>query len=219
MRWRLRRAGLDDAAALGRVNVLAWQRVYRGLMPAALLDGLSRVDQTPNWRETLGWPEPHADFLAVLPGDEPGAAGGPGVSDRAGAITDSDPDGWIGAYATVGPVREADDAHPTRRTGELMSLYAAPRWLRTGAGRLTHDAGLTHLTEAGFEHVVVWVMADNAEGRAFYEAVGWSCDEVVRPLELPGFSLPEIRYSRPLPVDPETGSTPATTAAATVEAG
>ncbi|WP_075740134.1 MULTISPECIES: GNAT family N-acetyltransferase [Actinoalloteichus] len=211
MRWTLRRAVPADAAVLGRMNVTAWQRVYRGLMPDALLDGLSRVDQTPNWQQTLAWPAPHADFLAVCPA-EPDPAG----SDPADSRASAEPAEEIGAYATVGPLSEQADAHPTRRTGELISLYAAPAWLRTGAGRLTHDAGLAHLAEAGFEHVVVWVMEGNAEGRAFYEAMGWDCDEVVRPLELPGFSLPEIRYSRPLLVQ---SVPPRASSAAIVEAG
>ncbi|MBB5919637.1 GNAT superfamily N-acetyltransferase [Actinoalloteichus hoggarensis] len=241
MRWTLRRAVPDDAAVLGRMNVAAWQRVYRDLMPAALLDGLSRVDQTPNWRRTLALPEPHADFLAVRaagPDDAEAASGGgspaahaadhrgagqravgdqvvggqgargqgardavagPAVDLGAGGSTE-----LIGAYSTVGPPAEPADAHPIRRTGELIALYASPAWLRTGAGRLVHDAGLAYLAEAGYEHVVVWVMEGNSEGRAFYEAVGWDCDEVVRPLELPGFSLPEIRYSRPLPPPVDT---------------
>jgi hypothetical protein len=36
----VRRATLDDAPAIARVHVAAWQRAYRGQMPDAVLDGL-----------------------------------------------------------------------------------------------------------------------------------------------------------------------------------
>jgi ribosomal protein S18 acetylase RimI-like enzyme len=46
-------AEVDDAEAIGRVHVAAWQAAYRGLMPDDLLDGLDPVARAETWRQRL----------------------------------------------------------------------------------------------------------------------------------------------------------------------
>jgi GNAT superfamily N-acetyltransferase len=45
---------LDDAEAIGRVHVTAWQAAYRGHMPDDLLDGMDPVARAAQWRERIG---------------------------------------------------------------------------------------------------------------------------------------------------------------------
>ena len=40
---RIRRATRDDASAIGRVHVETWQSAYAGLLPDAMLAGMSDV--------------------------------------------------------------------------------------------------------------------------------------------------------------------------------
>ncbi len=170
--WTTRRATPADAETLARINVAAWRSAYQGIVPRALLDGLRPADRVGRFRARPG--DPRATWVAVTE------------------------DGTIGAYATVVPVREESDRLPGVPTGELASLYAAPRFRGAGAGFSAHQAGLAHLVRQGFGHAVVWVFRANAPARRFYERCGWQCDGVVKDPQLGGVPTPEIRYSRPL---------------------
>lgn len=50
---RVRRARPSDAAAIAGVHVRAWRAAYRGLLPDAVLDGLSVETRAGAWRRLL----------------------------------------------------------------------------------------------------------------------------------------------------------------------
>lgn len=50
---RVRFATVDDADAIGRVHVSAWQAAYRGHMPDDLLDAMDPVARAAQWRERI----------------------------------------------------------------------------------------------------------------------------------------------------------------------
>ncbi len=52
----VRMATVDDAAAIAAIHVAAWRETYRGLVPDAVLDGLSVEARTVEWRRRLGLP-------------------------------------------------------------------------------------------------------------------------------------------------------------------
>ena len=52
MTVRVRAATADDAAGVARVHVDSWRATYKGLMPDAVLDGLS-VDNRADWLAAL----------------------------------------------------------------------------------------------------------------------------------------------------------------------
>ncbi len=49
----IRRATRDDADAITCIHVHSWQHAYRGLVPDALLDGLSVEQRRTIWRQLL----------------------------------------------------------------------------------------------------------------------------------------------------------------------
>ncbi len=49
----IRPATVDDASAIGHVHVESWRNTYRGLMPDAVLDGLSVEQRVNFWREVI----------------------------------------------------------------------------------------------------------------------------------------------------------------------
>ena len=53
---RIRRAHKTDAAAIGRVHVETWQATYAGLLPDAMLAGMSDVRQSAYWSRVLADP-------------------------------------------------------------------------------------------------------------------------------------------------------------------
>jgi ribosomal protein S18 acetylase RimI-like enzyme len=175
MGWLVRRATAADVCGLARVNVEAWRHAYRGIVPDAVLDGLDVARREQGWARWVAMPAPDAVFVATNDTDD------------------------VVAYCAVCAVREAEDAHPTLPTGELVAIYAHPSVLGTGAGHAVHEAGVAALAAAGFRHAVLWVFEDNPRARAFYERHGWTSDGVQQEFEVGDARPLEVRYSRSLP--------------------
>lgn len=139
----IRAATADDALSIARVHVEAWRTAYAGLIPDAVLVGLSEGRQAMQWARTLG-------------------------SDRAAEtvwVADG-ADGVVG-FVSCGRARAA----PLPNAGEIYSLYVAPDHQNAGAGRDLLTASHRALAEAGMVAVVVWVLTRNP-ARFFYEAMG-----------------------------------------------
>jgi GNAT superfamily N-acetyltransferase len=172
--WTVRKGTLSDAPEVARVNVEGWRTAYRGILTDEYLDAIRSHDRLERVEERLTAREPSSVFVAV-----------------SGT-------GTIGAYGGVTAVRDAGDEHPVLPTGEFAALYADAASRGTGAGHAVHEAGLDHLAEQGFKHVILWVFEKNAPSRRFYEARDWACDEVTKDGVLGGTRFTEIRYSRSL---------------------
>lgn len=54
-------------------------------------------------------------------------------------------------------------------SGEISALYVDPDHIRTGFGSVIFAALLAALRDAGHERAALWVVADNVQGRNFYE--------------------------------------------------
>ncbi|MDX1659157.1 MAG: GNAT family N-acetyltransferase [Nitriliruptorales bacterium] len=164
----------DDAAALGRIHVRAWQTGYRnGLMPDDYLDGLSVDERAQMWRDAVeAPPRPRRAHLT--------------------AADDNDtPVGFI----LVGPAEGDDGADE----GEVYALNVDPDVWGQGAGRALLDAGTDALADAGFTDLVLWVHRDAERSRAFYEHNGWQPDGAERTQDVLGVEVPEVRYRRTVP--------------------
>jgi len=168
----VRAAVPEDAAGVAEVNVASWHAAYRGIMPDAVLDGLDVADFTVGWGQRI----------VAVPG----------------SLLVCEADGRIVGFAGSGATR--DDDCDSQRTAEVYTIYVAPEWWRTGAGRALWNATLDRLRAAGFAEVVVWVLTENAGARAFYERMGLRLDEgAAKHFEAaPGLRLQEARYRTPL---------------------
>jgi len=76
----IRSATVEDAIGIAEAHVASWQTAYRGLLPQALLDGLSVERRTTQWQEDRF----EQATLWVLEGI---ARSRPSTSDRAGGPT------------------------------------------------------------------------------------------------------------------------------------
>jgi ribosomal protein S18 acetylase RimI-like enzyme len=160
----VRPADTADAAAVARVQAATWRTAYAGLMPAAVLDGMSEEAGTPRWSGRLageGWV-----YVAEDGGEVVGFVSG-------GAARDDDlPPGY----------------------GEIVALYVLPAFQGRGHGRALVAAAFGRIAASGGTACALWVLATNAAGRAFYEAHGWTCDGVERAFDLGGPTVGEVRY-------------------------
>lgn len=176
--WTIRPAVVADAPGIARVHVLSWQAAYAGLLPAAVLDGLSVERRAAGWGRSLRDPSPRRHVLVATEG---------GGSDGQDAVT-------VG----IAEVGAAADADSDATTGELRVLYLLPDRWRRGLGRRLQDAALDALRGEGFTRATLWVLRTNSRAQAFYRATGWSPDDAARQEEFRGAVLDEVRFRRDL---------------------
>ncbi len=147
---RIRRADRKDAAAIGRVHVETWQATYAGLLPDAMLVGMSDVRQSAYWSRALADPR-EARGVFVADDEEMGVVG----------------------FGSCGAVRDPPEGLSGReiRVGEIYTLYVEPDFQNRGLGRRLLDAMFRQLRADGCDTAVLWMLAENPT-RFFYEGLG-----------------------------------------------
>jgi GNAT superfamily N-acetyltransferase len=151
--------------------VRSWQVAYRGIVPDAILDGLSIPQRIEFWTNRLR----HAGFESAQDG-------------RVWVVEDR---GAVAGFAATAPCRD-DDVPPG--TGELQAIYLAPEaWSRT-LGSALFGVAVNDLRDRGFTPLVLWVIEANVRGRRFYERQGWQPDGARQPIDFDGVPVDEIRY-------------------------
>jgi L-amino acid N-acyltransferase YncA len=157
----------DDADAIASVHVRSWQAAYRGIVPDAMLEGLSIERRASWWR---------GELTEMMP---PTARW---VVERSGRVV---------GFASIGTAR-GDTAGPG--IGELFTLYREPEAWSQGLGRALNDQAIVGLRASGFRSAIMWVLADNVCGRRFYERTGWQPDGATMGWEASGTTVDEVRY-------------------------
>ena len=166
-----RPATSDDALAVARVHVRAWQDGYRGLVANEYLDALRPEDRAD--RYTLGSSDPSQPYTIV-------------------AIVDD----IVCGFATTGPCRDEDAG---ANTGQLLALHVDPRAWGLGVGRRLIEEARARLHSLGFTDAVLWVLVGNERAQRFYRSDGWRAENIERTIELWGTSIDDVRYRRALP--------------------
>jgi ribosomal protein S18 acetylase RimI-like enzyme len=186
-----------DVAAIARVRRESWFAAYAGIIDRGIID---RVTATGGRAVD---PPPYRRTVVALAGDDPAVIGFASFGPERTVVFASPPPAPVGGYAaTAGAAGglAGDDLTPAGRAGEvgeLYALYVTPAWWSTGAGRALMDAVLAALAEAGYRAAVLWVLADNARARRFYERAGFAADGASHIIADLGGVL-ELRYARDL---------------------
>lgn len=168
----VRAARPDDAEAIADAHVRGWLATYRGVVPDAILDGLSTDRRTAYWRDTIA--------AETATGAAPARTW---VVEAAGAVQ---------GFASTGPIRDQPAGLPD--AGEVFAIYLAPEARGRGLGRVLFGYAVDDLVARGFDPIVVWVFEANAGARRFYEAASFRPDGTRQPVDFGEVSLPEIRY-------------------------
>jgi GNAT superfamily N-acetyltransferase len=104
------------------------------------------------------------------------------VADREGEVI-----GFVGCGRSMDEDAEED-------TGEVYAIYLRPEVVGTGVGRSLFFRANDHLRASGFRRATLWVLAENARTRRFYEIAGWRADGTEKTEDWDGFPLREARY-------------------------
>lgn len=79
-------------------------------------------------------------------------------------------------------------------SGEIISIYLLPEYMRKGYGRELLNFAINELTKQGFKEVFLWVLEENYGARKFYENFGFECTCDYLYDNIGGKDLREIRY-------------------------
>jgi ribosomal protein S18 acetylase RimI-like enzyme len=134
-----------DADAIATAHVAAWREAYQGLLPDAVLAGLSVASRSEQWRQTLTRaPATHSVFIAEAQSAD------------------------IVGFISGGPRR----AQGLAGDAEVYALYVRAAAQRQGLGRQLMRALGVALRERGFHSLGLWVLRENAAARGFYARLG-----------------------------------------------
>ena len=168
--YTIRDACPADAEALAALHVAVWQQAYRGILPDAYLDGLTPAQRLPLWQSILA-EEASGHLTLVL---------------EAG-------DGSLGGFLSAGPPRDLPRGGRTLYRAEIYAINILPALQGRGQGRrlLLHAADW--LGERGLMPFFLWVLADNARARSFYDMLGGQL-AARRSVAIGGKRLTELAY-------------------------
>lgn len=141
----IRPAEPADAHAIARVQTESWRSTYSGLISAEFLANMDVSRRAAVWHN--------------------------GLTDRYNRncfFVAEDASGEVVGFAVGGPEREASPIYK----GELMAIYLLDAYQRQGIGRRLVGAVAARLAEQHYQSMLVWVLAGNTNGAAFYKGLG-----------------------------------------------
>jgi GNAT superfamily N-acetyltransferase len=142
---QFRLAGPGDAEAVANLHADSWRRHYRGAYSDTFLDGDVLADRLAVWTERLREPDPQRCTILAEDG---------GLVGFANTVFDDDP--------TWGAL--------------LDNLHVADGHRRRGIGsRLLALTGKAVTERPPRTGLYLWVLEQNADARAFYDAHRWRC--------------------------------------------
>jgi GNAT superfamily N-acetyltransferase len=162
----VRRARIEDAAAIARVHVDSWRSTYAGMLPEKMLLRLSSAAHEQRWwRHVLGrFRGRHYVYVVEDPKD-----------------------GVVG-FASGGRTR----GRGLDYGGEIYALYLLDEYHGQGLGRALFRRLATRLMRECGSTLLVWVLSTNPS-RFFYEAMG-GARAGTRVDRMGGAEVAEIAY-------------------------
>ncbi|RVT95669.1 GNAT family N-acetyltransferase [Rhodovarius crocodyli] len=145
----LRQAVPGDAEALGILHVAAWRETYAGLLPDALLAGLSARQRGAMWAGMLGDPAAHNMIEAF-------------VAEDAGALV---------GFASWCRQRDVG-LRQLGFGGEIGAIYLLRSHQAQGLGRALMRLLAQAMAARAIPAAALWVLRENTGARAFYETLG-----------------------------------------------
>jgi ribosomal protein S18 acetylase RimI-like enzyme len=127
----IRQARLQDARAIGRIEVETWRAAYAGMVSDRVLLAMSEERQTASW----------GGFLRHRPGD----------------VFVAQPASGIVGFGNCGPQRDTSFGF----AGEVYTLYVTPDAQGQGLGRQLLLALFGRLLHCGHRSALVWVLRAN----------------------------------------------------------
>ena len=163
----LRPATETDLLAVGALHQRSRVAAYSSFLPPEVLAEPTAEAMGHYWVERLTWE---------------------GTDHR---MTVAERDGRLVGFSYLGPDDEGDPA-----TGLLHALHLDPDERGRGTGRALMLDALEAARARGWARVALWVLADNASARRFYERGGWHATGTRSTDRIGPRSVARLRYAR-----------------------
>src|SRR5882757_6731432 len=131
MNLTIRKAKIEDAAAIAHVHVESWKTTYAGIVSDVFLASLNKEVRTQSWQEQILT----ANISILVAEEETGIFG----------------------FAAGGKIREKLDDFDA----ELYAIYLLHERQKQGAGRTLCLTLASALQTSGFTSMIVWVLEQN----------------------------------------------------------
>jgi ribosomal protein S18 acetylase RimI-like enzyme len=161
----------EDADAIGRLQVRAWQEGYDGLVPADVLADLPADAFADRWRRSITRPRDARERVLV-------------ALDRA----------IVRGFVATAPGQDGD-ANPAA-DGEIVELVVDPDYRDVGHGSRLLHAAIDTLRADRFERATIWLNATVDDLRTFLVEQGWAPDGGHRELDLYGDGAVVVKQVR-----------------------
>ena len=168
--FAVRPGRLEDATTLARIYVETWRDTYAGVLPDAMLVGMSVQRHAAAWTHELSGNDRFGDTIAA----------------------EAPNDGIVG-LSTVGATRRGPGNFIDG--GEIYRLYVRAGWQNRGVGRALMLASFDWMLSRQIGAAMLWVVARNPS-RFFYERLG-GVRLGERSETLGGHQVQEIAYGWP----------------------
>lgn len=135
----------EDAAVCARIQTESWRAAFRGIISdEELARAADEARVTKMYERVLANPAMHGAILSI--------------------------NGAPHAIAFWSQSRDED----TPAAAELVCIHSLPGNWRKGFGTLLMEYAVIEMRQAGYKTVMLWVFAENARARAFYEKFGYT---------------------------------------------
>ncbi|HBY89731.1 MAG: GNAT family N-acetyltransferase [Ruoffia tabacinasalis] len=138
----VRKARIDDAMTIGKIQVSSWQSTYQGVVSDEVLNNMSLNNSVDRWKSIL-----ERDALTYV----------------------LEKDKEVVGYISGGLQRK--DSYPAYK-GELHSIYLSRSAQGLGGGRLLVDTLVKKFKTIGIRSMIVIVFSGNARSIRFYKNLG-----------------------------------------------
>jgi GNAT superfamily N-acetyltransferase len=166
----VRVAWVEDAAAVGALQVRAWQATYAGLLPPEAL-ALDPEATAEAWGEAMRSPGDARNRLLV-------------ALERNRVV----------GFAVVSPATDPD-CDPLA-DAELRELVVDPDERGKGHGSRLLQAVVDTMSADRFTRAVTWTLAGDDQLRTFLTDAGWAADTAHRELDLDGTGATTVKQVR-----------------------
>lgn len=150
MNFYIRPAVPGDAEKCADIHIRSWEFAYGDFIPKHVL--AERAARRPSQWERLLNECQDIHYVAVY-------------NDK------------IIGIITIDPPRDEDLSEDFY---ELSGLYLDPTYIGKGLGKLTMDWIKNEISQRGHKHISLWVLANNARAKRFYEKSGFKADGSVQ---------------------------------------
>lgn len=145
----IRTANVDDAPPLASMHVASWRETYSGILPDAMLSGLSVEHRKAMWDQVVRQPASLGSTVVYL----------------------AEVDVEIVGFGSCAAQR-TESLKAKGFDGEISAIYVFRAYQRNGLGIRLLRTMASDLMSRNFAAASLWVLRDNLVARRFYERHG-----------------------------------------------